>query len=941
MDVDLLETFDTLRIGSLALAGDTESIAWSVQGLADLRIDSPDSSRLSNLSPAPLLSAPQRSMECASSRGPSQYVLCRRFLHLATAISERHVLSPKADEERFPRSPSHPDSLSTRFILGPGTPLQHTRNARRFLFYPVPDCIMVADLRVALTFRLGPVESIRVIDGLADVRFSAQLGHEALRYLVPVPLHAADALEDAIRRNVSGFQSIHVGGGFARVLFSGQVGFRALNFFHQTSINGVRLHAWALPLSPIPDEGRAAPLWRERESIAISGRAKLGTRGVAPETEVNSPFEDQALSANEVLSLRIAKPEPAVTTAAFKPEGEANSLYNDLDIEIADDADADSIPNEPVYPTFKNYSNPSKHDVQSITPPRLLSPAFPHRSTFPMHRRNSLRTLSGRPPKPFFASTTHTSPWNKGRPPFSRVHSSPSPKCPAAAPVLFLQPSSPELTVSPHQYPIETHNMASPPRPLLHVPVAQLDHQPAFAEPIFIPPYLSFWSPPKPPIPRPVPIIPPPPGYRESRVPHVFARLRARNPLGSSPSYQLYPNAVGGRSINASPDAPPGTPVLGSTPSLSENERTVFIRYRPGSVAGSDIGTFLRQKLGIMDFKCDDYNGLACAVLAEKHGRLAKPQLHNYARVKKLTLSVAISPWETRLTPTATPEPQMPMPETLTPEGRSPFLDQDPTYRSPEDTSEVSVASRSTSYAPSRVLSPLQANSTLEPIGLEDLHLPSITPILQESGRWTLQDWRSFNPPWSQFGLPGTTPDSSSSLHAAMVLTPSIGNHIVNQMISPPQATSNTESHRSLPHRPDRPSYAHHDRGRRSHYVGHRSHDRPRYWHHKLWSRRAYRMLPLEQRITDSYRPATFSRDERTALIGPLPSTLSRDDLTSFLLRRVGVIEHLSVKNDVAKVVFQRAHAKIARRKLHDVLIDSRWRISVVLPELEDRRVHF
>ncbi|BEI93469.1 uncharacterized protein CcaverHIS019_0510970 [Cutaneotrichosporon cavernicola] len=82
--------------------------------------------------------------------------------------------------------PSHPDPLSTRFSLGPGTPLQHTRNVRRFLFYPVPDGIMVADLRASLAFRLGPVERICVIDWLADVHFSAQLEHEALRYSVPI-----------------------------------------------------------------------------------------------------------------------------------------------------------------------------------------------------------------------------------------------------------------------------------------------------------------------------------------------------------------------------------------------------------------------------------------------------------------------------------------------------------------------------------------------------------------------------------------------------------------------------------------------------------------------------------------------------------------------------------------------------------------------------------
>ncbi|BEI85639.1 hypothetical protein CcaverHIS002_0510400 [Cutaneotrichosporon cavernicola] len=299
-------------------------------------------------------------------------------------------------------------------------------------------------------------------------------------------------------------------------------------------------------------------------------------------------------------------------------------------------------------------------------------------------------------------------------------------------------------------------------------------------------------------------------------------------------------------------------------------------------------------------------------------------------------------PWEARLTPTPTPESLTPTPETLTPEGRSPSLDQDPKYHSPGDTSEVSFASRSTWYAPSRFLSPLQPNSSLETNGLEDVQLPSfITPTLQESGRWTSQNWRSFNPPWSQLGLPGTTPDSSGSVHAAMALTPSIGNHIIHQMISPPQATSNPQFYPSLPHRPDRHAYGHHDRGRRSHHVGPLFHDRPMYWHYKPWSPRAYRRRPLEQRITDSYRPATLSRDERTALIGPLPSTLSRDDLTSFLLHHVGVIEHLSVKNTVAKVVFQRANAKIARRKLHDVLIDSRWPISVVLPELEDDRVHF
>ncbi|BEI85641.1 hypothetical protein CcaverHIS002_0510420 [Cutaneotrichosporon cavernicola] len=63
---------------------------------------------------------------------------------------------------------------------------QHTRNVRRFLFYPVPDGIMVADLRASLAFRLGPVERICVIDWLADVHFSAQLEHEALRYSVPI-----------------------------------------------------------------------------------------------------------------------------------------------------------------------------------------------------------------------------------------------------------------------------------------------------------------------------------------------------------------------------------------------------------------------------------------------------------------------------------------------------------------------------------------------------------------------------------------------------------------------------------------------------------------------------------------------------------------------------------------------------------------------------------
>ncbi|BEI85640.1 hypothetical protein CcaverHIS002_0510410 [Cutaneotrichosporon cavernicola] len=328
---------------------------------------------------------------------------------------------------------------------------------------------------------------------------------------------------------------------------------------------------------------------------------------------------------------------------ASKPEDGVNGLYNDIDNAMADDADDDSIvPNEPVYPTSKKYSNPTKNDVLSLTPPRLLSAAFPHRSTIPMHRRNRSRTLSGRPPKSFFASTADTNPWNKRRPPFTRVHSSPSPRCPAAAPLLFLQPSSPELIVSPHQYPIETHNMASPPGPPLYAPVAQLDHQPAFAEPIFTPPNLSFWSPTKPPVPRPVPIISPPPGYRESRLPHVFTPLRARNPLGSSPSYQPYPTAVGRCTINSPPGPLPGTPVLGFTPSLSESERTVFIRYRPGSVPGSEIAMFLRRKLGKMDFECDDNIGLACAVLAEKHGRLAKPQLHNYARAKKLTLAVAV-----------------------------------------------------------------------------------------------------------------------------------------------------------------------------------------------------------------------------------------------------------------------------------------------------------
>jgi hypothetical protein len=70
----------------------------------------------------------------------------------------------------------------------------------------------------------------------------------------------------------------------------------------------------------------------------------------------------------------------------------------------------------------------------------------------------------------------------------------------------------------------------------------------------------------------------------------------------------------------------------------------------------------------------------------------------------------------------------------------------------------------------------------------------------------------------------------------------------------------------------------------------------------------------LEQRVYQSYHPATLSRVERTALIGPLPPTVSNHDLTAYLLSRVGVIQSLTVKDDVAEVVFERANAQIAHR---------------------------
>jgi hypothetical protein len=62
------------------------------------------------------------------------------------------------------------------------TPLPPMARARRFFFYPVPDDVSVADLREELRLRIGPVASLQVSDGLANVRFQSAPGIGALNY---------------------------------------------------------------------------------------------------------------------------------------------------------------------------------------------------------------------------------------------------------------------------------------------------------------------------------------------------------------------------------------------------------------------------------------------------------------------------------------------------------------------------------------------------------------------------------------------------------------------------------------------------------------------------------------------------------------------------------------------------------------------------------------
>ncbi len=79
--------------------------------------------------------------------------------------------------------PSPPGPLRSRMTVGEfRTPLPSMAQARRFFFYPVPDDVSVADLREELRRRIGPVATLHVSDGLADVRFQSAPGIGALNY---------------------------------------------------------------------------------------------------------------------------------------------------------------------------------------------------------------------------------------------------------------------------------------------------------------------------------------------------------------------------------------------------------------------------------------------------------------------------------------------------------------------------------------------------------------------------------------------------------------------------------------------------------------------------------------------------------------------------------------------------------------------------------------
>ncbi|GMK59714.1 hypothetical protein CspeluHIS016_0803200 [Cutaneotrichosporon spelunceum] len=294
-----------------------------------------------------------------------------------------------------------------------------------------------------------------------------------------------------------------------------------------------------------------------------------------------------------------------------------------------------------------------------------------------------------------------------------------------------------------------------------------------------------------------------------------------------------------------------------------------------------------------------------------------------------------------------------PMPTTPTPST------QDAEYRSPSpETIDTRFPPRSTSYTPSRHLSPLRVPSSLEPIGFEDLdiHIPSFdTPEPQLDKSESVEEWGSFNPSQDQPGLPSLVADTSS-FDKAPSLADRIGDAFIDQeerishLPSRPDCYSPTHRDRrhgrhSHTHRgghQDRHSHTHHDRRRRSHYVSPTS-GRSKSPRKKDWHRPSYRTtkLPLERRISDSYRPVILPRAQRTALIGPIPRSVCHQELAAYLLRHVGMIEHLYIKNAVAKVVFGRADAILAHDKLHDVLIDNHWPLSVILPDVERGNYRF
>ncbi|CAK9785172.1 hypothetical protein CC85DRAFT_43120 [Cutaneotrichosporon oleaginosum] len=271
-------------------------------------------------------------------------------------------------------------------------------------------------------------------------------------------------------------------------------------------------------------------------------------------------------------------------------------------------------------PTPASYGLPSPVASPAFTPPIRL-PAPGNTLAGMVHHRSRSRTLYGRPPDSLMATIAAApkAPSN-ARPSLVRALSSPLRKNAAARSVRSLPPS-PDSYASYQQY---IHSPQSP-LPLLGFHV-EPDIQ--FTGPDITLRHLPFWAPTRHPTPRPVPIVPPPPGYREA-------------PSSSSSTPRHHRDIDSAR--HRTPNVPSGSNLLDNTETVFDlKERILVVQYKPRSVVAKELSAYLHQRMGDMSFESDDDRGVAIFCFINKPARLAKPQLYNYARVKRLSLTVTV-----------------------------------------------------------------------------------------------------------------------------------------------------------------------------------------------------------------------------------------------------------------------------------------------------------